>query len=764
MLYRKIKIHLLFLFIGAALSTQGQSVAVVLSGGGSRGAAHVGVLKALEEHQIPIDYIVGTSIGAVIGSLYAMGYSPEELEKLICSKAFNQWASGITDDKYIYYYRKEAPNSAWISLDINFKKKFTSQLPSNIVSPYEMDYAFMELLAPATAACREDFNDLFIPFRCVVANVDSSMPMTLNAGDLARAVRGSMTIPFVFKPIQIDGSLVYDGGMYNNFPVDVALKSFRPDVIIGSRVAQRYDNPDPDDALSQLQCMLMGNQSDTIKAKNAVMIVPKLPSVNLLNFSNAQALVDSGYQATIQKLAAIRRLVQDSVSIHDVDDRRAEFKDKCRRIVFDTVLVNGATKYQAEYIRKMLMKDKKSLTSEELKTYYFQFIDQGYIKSIYPSALYNPATGNYALILDVRMAENFGIGFGGNISLGTNTEGFAELRYKYLWTKGLRFSANGYFGRFYNSFKGTSRIDFNSKLPFFLEASYTANWYNYFRNTTYFFDDKKPTYIIQNENFGEIGAGFPVSNKGKLYFSSDYALTSDKYYQNNSFSRYDTADQTTFDFFAPTTTFELNNLNRKQFASAGAFLKLEVSYINGFETFYPGSMSSNKTILKYHRQWVQFRLIYDNYFQALGPIKLGFYGELLASNKPLFSNYTSSIITAGIFEPLPEMQALFLPSFRANSYAAAGFKTILRVYKKIDLRLEGYIFQPYREIVADPVTQEASYGPILSSRSYLAAATLVYNTFLGPISLGINYYDKNPESFTLNFNIGYLIFNKRALP
>jgi NTE family protein len=110
------------------------------------------------------------------------------------------------------------------------------------------------------------------------------------------------------------------------------------------------------------------------------------------------------------------------------------------------------------------------------------------------------------------------------------------------------------------------------------------------------------------------------------------------------------------------------------------------------------------------------------------------------------------------------MQAFFLPAYRANNFAAAGIKTVIRVYRKIEFRLEGYIFQPYQEITSNPENNSAAYGPPFSSRSYLASAAFVYHTFLGPISLGVNYYDKTADSFSLNLNIGYIIFNRRALP
>jgi NTE family protein len=743
---------------------QAQKVALVLSGGGARGAAHIGVIRALEKNHIPIDYIAGTSIGAIIASLYAVGYTPDEMEKLMDSEDFKRWASGVMDEQYVYFYRKEDPNSSWVSLDVNFKKKFTSQLPSNLISPYEMDFALMQILAPGAAACNYDFNNLVIPFRCVVSDVDSTQTIVMSNGDLSSAVRGSMTIPFIFKPITVHGKLVFDGGMYNNFPADVANRDFHPDVIIGSRVAQRYEKPDKDDALSLLLRMLMERQSDTILYANSVMIVPNIPKISIINFSHTTQIIDSGYSAATRKISEIRRIVHDNADSIQLDKKRKNFRQSCPPLIFDSIIVTGLSKFQTEYVYKILKHGKKTITVDELKKGYFRFIDEGFIKSIFPVARFNPKTGFYDLILDIQKAENFNIEFGGNISLGTNTQGFAEIRYKHLWTKAVQLMANGYFGRFYTSAKASARVDFNSKVPFFLEACYTYNNYNYFRSSSYFFDDKQPTYIIQGEYFGNIKSGFPVTSKGQLLLNLTYAFTNDKYYQTNSFSRYDTADQTSFDFIAPVVSFELNSLNRKQFPDAGVRLKLSCAYVNGMEGNLPGSTSVNKTETSAHHEWVQLRFIYDNYFETIGPLKLGFYGECMVSNKPLFSNYTSSIVNAGIFEPLPEMQSFFLPAYRANDYAAAGIKAILKIYRKIDFRLEGYIFQPYREIISDPENNTAEYGPPLSSRSYLASASFVYNTFLGPISLGVNYYDKTIDSFTLNLNIGYIVFNSAALP
>jgi NTE family protein len=739
-------------------------VALVLSGGAAKGGAHIGVLKALEENHIPIHYIAGTSIGAIVGGLYASGYSPAEIEKLMTSDEFQRWASGVINEEYSYLYRKEDPNAAWISTNFNLTKRMAAILPTQLIKTHEIDFQFMKLLSQANAVCGANFDSLMVPFRCVVSDIDSTEPMVIRSGDLSAAVRGSMSIPLVFNPVVINHKLVFDGGMYNNFPSDVVLKDFKPDVIIGSRVAQRYKRPDRDDVMSQILTMLMERQSDTIRYPNSVMIVPDIPAINPLDFSRTGLLADSGYAATLRMIPDIRKLVGDSVLPDAITARRNDFNSRKPPLVFDSIIVTGLNKVQDGYVRKILKHGRKTVTLVELEHEYFRFIDEGFVKTIFPVARYNPGSGFFDLYLDISKEENFGVEFGGNFSLANTSEAFLELKYKYLWTKALRFFVNGYFGRVYSSAKVGGRIDFNSKMPWFIDLNYTYNHFNYFLSSSFFFDDKMPNYIIESEYFGDIEVGIPVTNTGKLTLGFDNAYTNKKYYQSNFFSRYDTADQTTFNFFSPALRFEINSLNRKQYASAGIRLFFELAYVNGREDLLPGSTSLNRTLVTNFHDWYRLRIIYDNYFESLGPLKLGFYVEGVISNQPLFANYTSSLLYAPAFQPVPESQTYFLPAFRATNYAAGGLKMVIPVYKKIEYRLEGYIFQPYREILEDPDDGTPYFGPLFADRSYIAYTALVYNSPLGPIGIGVNYFDKFPETFIVNFNIGYVIFNRRPLP
>jgi len=152
-----------------------QKVAVVLSGGGAKGVTHIGVLKALEESGIPIDYIAGTSMGAIIGGLYASGYSPDQMLQIINTDEFTNWITGKLDPKYTYFFRQGQPDPSWISFKFKYDSILQTKLPTNLISPIRMDFAFLELFSEASAVASQDFDKLMVPFRCVAADIGNNL-------------------------------------------------------------------------------------------------------------------------------------------------------------------------------------------------------------------------------------------------------------------------------------------------------------------------------------------------------------------------------------------------------------------------------------------------------------------------------------------------------------------------------------------------------------------------------------------------------------
>ena len=148
------------------LQGMAQKVALVLSGGGAKGLAHIGVIKALEENNVPIDFIAGTSMGAIVGGMYAAGMSPQEMIDHFNSEAFDTWLTGEIEDEYQFFYKREADDAEWVNVKFDVDSVFSAQLvPTNIISPYQMDFAFLQFFAQPSAACGYDFNNLMVPFR-----------------------------------------------------------------------------------------------------------------------------------------------------------------------------------------------------------------------------------------------------------------------------------------------------------------------------------------------------------------------------------------------------------------------------------------------------------------------------------------------------------------------------------------------------------------------------------------------------------------------
>ena len=266
-----------------------QKVGVVLSGGGADGLAHVGVLKALEENHIPIDYIVGTSMGAFVAGMYASGYSAKEIENFINSEKFKSAAEGDVEEKYVFYFKKKEMDASWIGFKFSPDTVLSTSLPTNFISPVPIDFTLVELFANSSAAANYNFDSLMIPFRCVGSDITSKRQVIFSKGDLGQSIRASMSYPFYIKPILIDGNLFFDGGLYNNFPIDVLYKDFKPDVIIGSNVADNIKPPDEDNVISQIKSMLI-NRGTIDKVPVPTMVIE--PNVQNIGLFEPKANID----------------------------------------------------------------------------------------------------------------------------------------------------------------------------------------------------------------------------------------------------------------------------------------------------------------------------------------------------------------------------------------------------------------------------------------------------------------------------------------
>lgn len=751
-----------FLFFHTLSKTQAQKVGLVLSGGGARGLAHIGVMKALEENGIPIDYVAGTSAGSIVGCMYAMGLSPHQMDSLVHTEDFYNWATGIIDEDYSYYFRKREENPSWINLKFSLDSIIQTTLPTSLVSSVPIDYALMQNTAPVIAAAKYNFDSLFVPFRCVAADIENKKTVIFKEGDLGLAVRASSAYPFYFRPVVFDGKILYDGGMYNNFPADVMLEDFQPDLIIGINSGGSTMTTSETNIISQIRAMMTTPTNFSVLCENGILIEPNTDKFGLFDFSNIDGLIEEGYKAAMAQMDRLHFNIQRRINPDSLSEKRHNFRQNLKPVLVDNVIIEGVNSKQADYVRKVLKPSLSPIPLNRLKASYFQLVADQNIKTIFPTLKYNPVTGFYDMKVRIQREKDLITQFGGSVSSRPISEAFIGFQYNLWHRKAYSFSGNFYFGKLYTSGQAKVRMDSPSRMPYFLEAEATINQYDFFRSSNAFFSDQKPAYIIKSDqNFG-INFGLPARNKGKIITSCDYIRIADNYYQTSNFLQNDTADKTILKGMTGTVLFERSTLNKKQYANQGTFLGISLRYVNANEFTIPGSTSVDRTIEKDYHDWFQFKINYENYYKRRGWLKLGFYFEAAASNVPFFANYTSTILNSPSFNPVQETKTLFLPNFHAHNFAGGGLRNVVSITGNLDLRVEAYVFQPYQELIRTP-DLKTEYGKAFSRRYYIGSFGAVFHSPLGPVGAFLNYYDdrKNPFSFLLQ--IGYLIYNRSAL-
>ncbi|MGY4384809.1 NTE family protein [Pedobacter sp. UYP24] len=772
------KIYLFLIPVFCTIAGYGQKVGLVLSGGGAKGIAHIGILKALEENQIPIDYITGTSMGGIVGAMYAAGYSPAQIEKIALSSDFQDWVGGRYTSDYNFFFQKKSINpsilTAKLSIDTNLRLNFRS----NLVNDIPLNFALLELFSQASAISKDNFDNLFVPYRCMVSDVLSQTSITVSKGSLAEAVRATMTVPLIYRPIKLDDKYVFDGGLYNNFPADVMKKSFHPDIMIGSNVSSKIFNEYPktgdERLMNRLMVFMFLSKSDsTLIGKNGVYIQPNLADYSVSNFNPVAALIKQGYDATIAEMPQIKEKIKRRVDQETLIDKRNSFNNKKPNLVFSGVTVSGVNSQQKKYIERLFKRDQKTFNLNDIKKGYYKLVADETFETVYPKISYNPVTDSYNFEIVAKPQKSFTIDFGGNISTRPISNVFLGVQYNYLNKKSYTFGTNLYSGRFYESVQLSGRIDYPSKLPLFLAADLTYNHFDYYNSSSIFIENPNPTYIEQADRKIGLKMGIPLNRNTRITLGTSFVNNSDEYSPDNQFNVGDELDKTIFNASRSSLTFEQNTLNRKQYANKGRNFLFSLNLFAGRESFRSGNIKTNPNILSalpttkmivisQYRQWFNLKVSDENYFFRNGKYVLGYAAEGVLSNQPLFSNYYSTLLAAPSFYPLQDSRSLFLTNFRATSYLAGGLKNIYSIRRHLDIRAEGYVFLPYQKF--DKVGfQGVEHDKPFTKWGYAGTAGLVYHTPIGPISLSYNMYNDPIKRNGVLLHLGYLIYNKRSL-
>lgn len=362
---------------------QRPKIGLVLSGGGARGAAHLGVLKVLEENHIPVDMIAGTSFGALVGGLYASGYSADELTAILEDIDWSAVLSTEAPRVKRSFRRKQDDEGFLIQFRLGIKKG-RLKLPSGLVTPNNLRLLLRGLAS--NAASVRNFDNLAIPFRAVATDLETGRAVVLNKGDLASSMVASMAVPALFPPVNLDGRLLVDGGVSNNVPIDVA-RAMGADIVIvvdiSTPMKRKGEISSFTSVINQLTLIMTNKNADaqlaTLSARDIV-IRPDIKNVGLVDFDRTGEVLPKGEAAAEAVLGQLRALALDDAGW--ARHLNARFPASEQAPVIDFVRIDNTSDLDDRTIRNRLTQqlgqplDIKALSEDLTRIYGIQLFDE----------------------------------------------------------------------------------------------------------------------------------------------------------------------------------------------------------------------------------------------------------------------------------------------------------------------------------------------------------------------------------------------------
>ena len=593
----------LILLMAFPLFAQRPKVGLVLCGGGAKGAGHIGVLKVLEEYDIPIDYVVGTSMGAIIGGLYAIGYTPAEMDSLMMCQDWDYLMRGGIDRRQLSYETKMIDDK--LIFTVPFKNN-----PDNTFSPEDrsewrpensgkfLPTSFFSgqniftLLSDCTTGYHNytDFNELPIPFACVGVDIVKAEEVEFHEGILPLAIRASMAIPGVFAPVEIGDQVFIDGGFRNNYPVDVA-RRMGADIIIGVKLGYNdsiyVDYGNPIDLAESVISVTTTYKTAAGIEDTDILITPTVGGYGVMSFGTdaLRKLIDYGEEGAREnadQLLALKQKLGNSTRKYNPSKL---IKDS---LVLTSVTYNGISADEAKVLGRVF----KVRTGEMIpKSDISQAIQKYYATNAYSSVSYvlENDISPYNLVINCVKKMSNQIGVGVRADTEEVISALFDLRMNYMALYGPKFSLTA---RISQNYAVNATYTYKTKHAF--EVNMTAGIRNYKANIAENRWKSNLAFLQHN-----VGLNFSTSNYRNFAFRVGAEV--DYYKYNHAALNYDRyipdcydLDLTRDGFLHLDAGFGFDNLDNKSFAKKGTFL--EIGYSDYFDLYSLDNLFSTSYI------------------------------------------------------------------------------------------------------------------------------------------------------------------------
>lgn len=656
--------------LSAAAVHADSKVGLVLSGGGARGIAHIGVIKALEENGIPVDYVAGTSMGSIVGSLYACGWSPDSMINMMTSPEFLNWSAGVVSRDNLTLVSLPDPSPQWISGSFGGNAGSSSSsgiLPKSFVNPTPMNIEFLKLYEPYTKACGGDFDCLFVPFRCVFSDVYRKHKVVCRKGSLGQSVRGSMSFPLVYRSIEVDSIVAFDGGIYDNFPVDVMHEDFDPGFIIGVSVSRPDGKPKVGNMYSELEDLIIQNNDYSLNPEWGVKIQVPVSEFGTLSFDKAEEIYRIGYETGLQFVDSIKSRISARRSPGEVAARRERFAASVPEVRFDSIATPGLTQKEREYMLSVFEGNQGiggGLTIEDVYSSYYDAVSQGYVDELLPEA------AGDVLVLKTSLKKPWRFGAGGWLTTGVGSFMYGSIGFNTLGRNSLDTDLSVWIGQSYFAAYLKGRLRLGTQNPSYIALDFLASRKKYYDGMPFFFSTDNISSFIGHDLFGRVayerGLERPSLLRAALSYGSQFDVRRTKV----------------------SVEYLYDTLDEKTFPKSGRKVHLSVS---------GNRLISHRSESRGESAWrLNAEALWNNYYSIGQNISIGALAQGGVSAGRRFSNLSTNLLTSTPFEPIELLGNCYLPELRGDDYVALGAIPVWSPVSRFQLRGEAYAYSKFR--------------------------------------------------------------------
>lgn len=559
-------------------------VGVVLSGGGAKGFAHIGVLKVIEESGLPIDYIAGTSMGSIVGGLYSIGYSPETMIRLVKEQNWDAVMSDAIPRKYISVDDKILDRHYLATFPFRNRK---IEMKSAIYDGAMVNLLLARLTSPVYNI--RNYSELSVPFLCVAADIETAEAYEMTRGNLQRSIRASMSIPFYFTPVEVDGRLLIDGGMRNNFPVH-NLRDKGLDIIIGVNVQRDFRKKDDLNSLAKIldQMIAMTDIDANMKAQEDVdiHIKPNLSNFGMMDFNYYDTIIALGERAARQYLPEFKRLADSIKSIEDYTLERPDI-EPLDTIFVISLKVKGVKQESENFIKKSLGKHyPATMAIDDIETSIMRIYATGYFSDIWYEL--EPAVKGVNLVIHCKEREeetvsvaahydsDYGIGILANVTL----KNILKFPTRSTLSADINIAEDPYF-------KLRLHSNVSQKFKYGVDLSVISLFMNQYSD--YVINN---SYSVQDNKLDIFFEFMPnLKRQFRIGTAANYVHLRDNLIHTVSSDNYDFISYAYFNYY-------INNEDSPTFASRGWKFNLNGKYIMPVIKMDDGSMMKNSIVIK----------------------------------------------------------------------------------------------------------------------------------------------------------------------